>query len=590
MPFDNEIGLYALLSLIPLIIIYLKRPKPLEKKMPSLMFIMRSTGFTKANRLFRKLIHNIVFFLQLLALLGLSFAIAVPYMDVPTKYVAKHTVIILDVSASMQTGERFMEAKKIAKENLGAKNSIIVVSQNPYIVGAGVHHSRAKELIDQIDVSDSVTNLGSAILAAEALINETSGRIVVISDFMPTIGMDPNEAKRIMTSKNFNVEFKSVADQAKNVGIINLEPGNDKSKVFVKNYNDQEETVYLDLSKNGEMVDKVELKIPAGSVETVTFDTLPGESKIELEVKDDFKVDNVIYLSSPEKERTGVLLITNQRNSNLEIALRASPRIALAIEEPPRVDSVDYEVVIFSNLNLKILLPGTPDDVKRNVKNGASSIIIAQRDMGTVNWFDLMPVRVYDYMNESTINVDLFNKFSGKLQRGEAGKFLTSNYFNATAYNNTVVIASADDESPLIAMKKVGKGTSVFYGINDSREFVLSQDYPVFWNNLIQFLVQRGDITDYNKKFTDFYTINITKQGVYELQGKKVSINLLDDKESDVSAIELDKTDVTKRDIEEFELEEAEFTAPFSFEKYLLIAVLLFFAIELYLVKSRGEL
>jgi len=38
--FANQVGLYALLSIIPLIIIYLLRPRPLKIKIPSLMFLM----------------------------------------------------------------------------------------------------------------------------------------------------------------------------------------------------------------------------------------------------------------------------------------------------------------------------------------------------------------------------------------------------------------------------------------------------------------------------------------------------------------------------------------------------------------------
>ncbi|MCD4800499.1 MAG: BatA domain-containing protein, partial [Methanococcoides sp.] len=40
MPFANILGLAALASIIPLIILYLLRPKPLELKIPSLMFLM----------------------------------------------------------------------------------------------------------------------------------------------------------------------------------------------------------------------------------------------------------------------------------------------------------------------------------------------------------------------------------------------------------------------------------------------------------------------------------------------------------------------------------------------------------------------
>ncbi len=598
MPFDNIDGLYALLSLIPLIIIYLKKPRPKEKKIPSLMFIMKASGFTTAHTIFRKLIHNLLFLFQLLALISLSLAVAVPYMDLPAKYVAKHTVIVLDTSASMQVKHglktRFDEAKSIAKDNLGGLNSIILASQNPYIAANSVHSARARKVIDQIKPTDSVTNLGSAILAAEMMINESSGRVVVISDFIPTLGPDPNEAKRILSSKNIDVEFIDISESAENIGIIDIEYGNDKSKAYIKNYNDKKESVSISLIKDGNTVDKISLDILPHSIETAIFDTLPGRSMIELDTKDDFLVDNRAYISSPEKEKISVLLITNQRNSNIEIALRSSPRIALTIEEPPRISSYDYDVIIFSNINTKILLPSTPDDVERKVKQGASAIIITQPDMKNINWFSLMPVSISDYLNESTINVDIFNKFSKSLQSigegKEAGKYSTSHYFNATASNNSIVIATADDETPLIAIKKIDKGKSVYYGIEDQNEFVLSQDYPIFWNNLVYFLVERGDISDYNRRFTDFYTINITVQGIYNIKGKDVSVNLLDKIESDVGASGINRSSVMKRDMEEFEIEESKHKMPYSFEKFLIMLVFALFIAEIFIIKSRGDI
>ena len=595
MQFDNINGLYAFLSLIPLIIIYLKRPRPQDKKIPSLMFVMKSAGFSKAHTIFRKLIHNLLFLLQLLALVFLSLAIAVPYFDVPAKYVTEHTVIILDISASMQVKQdgmktRFDEAKSLAAENLWGRNSIILAGQNPYVAISNVYESRAKEILDQIEPTESVTNLGSAILAAEMLINSSKGRVVVISDFINTHGPNPLEAKRVLVSKGIDVQFIDVSGDAKNVGIINIEFDSDQSKAYVKNYNDKEASVTINLIKDGESMDKMKLEIAPHSVETALFSTLPGKSMIEIDNNDDFSVDNRAYISSPMKEKINVLLITNQRNSNLELALRSSAKIALAIEEPPRIGSLDYDVIIFSNFNANILLPSTPRDVERFVRNGANVIIMSQPDIKSLNWFALMPLNLSNYLNESTINVDVMNKFTKYLQQGEAGKYLTSNYFNSTPFNKSVVMATADDGSPLIAIKSLDKGMSVYYGIEEERDFIISPDYPVFWNNLVDFLVGRGDITDYNMKFTDFYSINLTKQGIYNIKGKDVSLNLLDQGESDVGESGIDNTAILKRDKEDFEVTEAEQKMPYSFEKSLVILVLLLFAAEIFIVKSRGDI
>ena len=346
----------------------------------------------------------------------------------------------------------------------------------------------------------------------------------------------------------------------------------------------------INLIKDGNSMDQMKLEIAPYSVETALFSTLPGKSMIEIDNKDDFSVDNTAYISSPMKEKISVLLITNQRNSNLELALKSSPKIALAIEEPPRLGSLDYDIIIFSNFNVNILLPSTPRDVERFVKNGANVIIMSQPDIKLVNWFDLMPLDLGNYLNESTINIEVMNKFTKYLQQGEAGKYLSNNYFNSTPFNKSIVMAAADDGSPLIAIKSLDKGMSVYYGITEERDFMISPDYPVFWNNLIDFLVGRGDIADYNMRFTDFYSINITKQGIYNINGKDVSLNLLDLRESDVGVSGINNTAILKRDKEDFEVTEAEQKMPYSFEKYLVILVLLLFAAEIFIIKSRGDM
>ena len=67
--FLNPPGLYALLSLIPLILLYLVKPKPQEKKIPSLMFFLKDIGRENSLAFFRRLNQDWLFLLQLLVLI-----------------------------------------------------------------------------------------------------------------------------------------------------------------------------------------------------------------------------------------------------------------------------------------------------------------------------------------------------------------------------------------------------------------------------------------------------------------------------------------------------------------------------------------
>ena len=134
--FENQIGLWALLSLVPFIIIYLRRPRPQDKVIPSLMFLIKDKKTSQKYSFFRKLIHNLLFLLQLLALLLLSVSVAAPFVRVPYDVTLENTVLIIDSSGSMQAeekGMRFEKAIKEAKKVLSGKNSIILAENIPLI-------------------------------------------------------------------------------------------------------------------------------------------------------------------------------------------------------------------------------------------------------------------------------------------------------------------------------------------------------------------------------------------------------------------------------------------------------------------------
>ena len=65
--FLSPIWLYALLLLIPFILLYLIGPKPKHKVIPSLMFLFKDLGRDKRTNFFRRLIRDLLFLLQLAA-------------------------------------------------------------------------------------------------------------------------------------------------------------------------------------------------------------------------------------------------------------------------------------------------------------------------------------------------------------------------------------------------------------------------------------------------------------------------------------------------------------------------------------------
>src|SRR3989338_8508367 len=159
MAFNNLAGLYALLALIPFILIYLIRPKSFERVIPSLMFIMREKNkFRKASFL-QKLLRNLLLLIQLLIILFLAFSVASPYLEIPHSVLVRNNIIVLDSSASMQTRDgittRFANAVSKAQNNLGMRNTIILAESMPVVILENARSGEAFDLLGKLTPKSS---------------------------------------------------------------------------------------------------------------------------------------------------------------------------------------------------------------------------------------------------------------------------------------------------------------------------------------------------------------------------------------------------------------------------------------------------
>ena len=174
MAFLNIIGLWALLSLIPLIILYMRKPRPVDRIIPSLMFILQNKKTSKQYDFLRKFSTNLLFFIQLLVLLGLAIAIAEPSILLPYDVSLENTVIVLDASGSMQADEggktRFDQAIKEANKVLSGRNSIILAENIPLIILEDEDSKVAADILGNLKPKATTTNLGDGMLLAKDIL------------------------------------------------------------------------------------------------------------------------------------------------------------------------------------------------------------------------------------------------------------------------------------------------------------------------------------------------------------------------------------------------------------------------------------
>ncbi len=591
----NPSGLWALLALIPLIILYLIRPKPKVLPIPSLMFFLKSSGARKLTSFLKQITHDWLFLIQLLLLLGLALTFAHPYTKYQHDVTASNTVIVLDVSASSQVEEgsktRFDLAVAQAKKVLGNKNTIILAKDVPFIALQDASAAETSKFLNSLKPRETVSKIGEAVILAGETLGE--GRVVVISDFINTGGQDPDIAKAVLQSKGLVVDFINIAGPPRsNVGIIQLDVGSDQTTVYVKNYDAVQKSVPLKIGTT-----QTTLTVSPKGIETYSFKTPPGATKLEISANDDFPVDNVAFLSAPAGGKAKVMLIANNASIFLKNALLASGEFDVAITEPPVIAQGDFDVIIINNVDLKQLLPGTFEDVKQKAEKGATVIVAVQDNSEKLDYKGLLPVKLGGRSDGGFITVEQLNRFTKNIDFGKADYAL-----KAEVIGDQTVIATVN-EIPAITVKQLGAGKLVYYGIPESSDFKYSPHFPIFWTELIKFVTEQQDVKNLNSKAGETLILNeeqkiktptrvlkraaliLDEQGLYELEDRIIAVNLVDEMESNIN---LDKK-IGTRSVD-YELKPVKETREYHWEIMLLTIALVLLIFEVFFVKYRGDL
>lgn len=591
---DNFAGLWALLALVPLIVMYLIRPKPTTMNIPSLMFFVQSSGSRKLTSFLRQITRDWLFLIQLLLLGAVALSFAEPYTTYDYDITASNTVIVLDVSASSQVSEgigtRFSHGVSEARKRLGSSNTIILAKDVPYIALQDATSDEASKFLNSLQPRETVSKVGDAmILGGETL--KDKGLIVVISDFINTGGQLPEIAKSVLESRGHVVEFVNVAGEKKrNVGIVQLDVSNDQTTAYIRNYNENLEQVSLQVGGS-----QTTLNIKPLSVETYSFQTPQGITKLEVLNNDDFAVDNLAYISAPDKGKLRVLLITNNATTFLSNALMASGDFEVAITEPPVIPNGDFDVYVVSQINTKVLLPGTFEDLLEKAEQGATVIVVAQES--PIDYKGLLPVKQGQKIDGGFVTVEQLNRFTKNIDFGQV-----NSAYSAELIGEQLVVASVNN-IPLITIKPSGSGKLVYFGITDDNDFKFSPHYPIFWTELVKYLTEQQDVKNLNFKAGESLLLDeeqtvrtptqtlkktalvLDEQGIYEFGDRKIAVNLVNELESDVNRV----VPVGARSVD-YELQPVKETRKFNLELLLLALALILTIFEVFFIKYRGDL
>src|SRR3989344_977296 len=580
----NWIGLFGIIGLIALIILYFIQPKIKVLDIPSLSFFFKQKKTNLKSIFLRRIKFDWLFLLQLIIVLLLCLAALDIWILIDRDLVSGNTVFVLDVSASAkvinQDGKtRLNIMKEKVDDVLSDKNSVILIKKEPVIALQDVGKAEVRNFLSKLESTDSSSSVGDAMLVAGDLLTGEKGRIFVFSDFKSTYGVDPNIARSVLLTKGFGVDMIDLSrkdDQIKNIGFVNILLDKEFVDVFIKNYNSNSENVKIDFGKGAV------INIKGNSVEVIRLDLELGMNNVKLEaLNNDFNIDDTLYLYRPQKKKVNVLLISDNVSNFLKAALLSSGDVNIDIKGLPVLPEKRYDVYIIDSIDHNKLLPGMFLDLKERVEEEGSTLVVNTFDgIEDSEVYDVLGFRVKNLVNQVTSLV--IERESDLTQEIDFGSVVS--YYTLDGENSANLVSV--NGTSIININQIGKGYIIYNGVsNKYSDFYLSPSYPVFWTRVVKMFGNYKGISDVNfYSGNNYEDLELDMVGFLELNDQIIGVNLLNEKESDLS-----ESDGKEYDINEYKIEPIREGVRYELTYYLLLIIFILFILELGYIKLRGD-
>ncbi|MFH1056084.1 MAG: VWA domain-containing protein [Candidatus Altiarchaeota archaeon] len=640
---SNPLALAGLGLLVPIILLYLLKPKPKLVLFPSTMFIRFIEKNKRFTSFLQRFVHDPILLIQILIITVLVLALVNPFYNTREEVREDQSVvIIIDASASMQSTDvspnRFSAAISKAREilrDLNVKDEVsIVLAENiPLTFSSMGTREDAVGTLNEASFSDTPSNLGDAVLLARDMLlsSERKKAIYVLSDFSPGGGFDVHLARKLAMMSSIRVEYVRVGSSGGNVGIVGLDVRRslaNNSELFttasVRNYYPEEKNVTLEV-RSGDRVLASENKAVASGDEGFFYfhpAITAAEQLISVNLVggDELTVDDTAYAYVPAVRLNKVILLSSKQDHYLYVMLQSlhdSRKLDFNYTVPEEVDEfIPYDVIVLGNIpDQKEISPETFSLIKAQVASGATLVVLGTESLPQYlkdeHLSSIMPVDIIgEGSRESTVKVmeehDMFNDVF-------LDNVMAKRYYNVNERDNQTrtIVGLNLFENPLISYRPFGKGYVAYMGINSEPEWsnlYYSSSFPILWNQMIKYFAKSRGMAAATSLRTGEYlelpsvmgietpqgkrinsaSIFLDRQGVYKVaypdRTDQVPVNLLDPAESNTTVGSQD--DVAEA--EGFQVKYEEVDVKVELFRHLLGLMLVFLLIELVLYRRRG--
>ncbi|KUK43874.1 MAG: Conserved hypothetical membrane protein [Methanothrix harundinacea] len=532
MPFSTPLALLGLLSAIPLIILYMIRPKPKDLPFPSTTFIRE--GEAKPTAAINRLMTDPLFWIQLLVIIFLVLAAAGPYTEA-RGIQGEHLVVVIDLSASMEAS--FSDAKEIVLRYSSGQEriSIVLAESIPIVALREGNGEQARTTIESLSPRAVSADLSAGMTMGKSLLGAEGGQILVVSDFISWTGDDPQVTRRLIEGEGTGVVFVDSGGEGENVGIVGgwiVDSGGVLNYTcLIRNY-DGTKAVPITIEGPGGTSTTVRT-IDAGGESYLTFDAFPGVNTVTLEVDDAISSDNTAYVYTPELRPRKVLYLGD--DGPVLAALKSISTIAISRSG----DYGGFDLVVAENAT-------SDGELNRYVYGGGKVVYVASNDSASPEY---LPVRISGAVNESAPLWTRNPVFAEDIHFDEVEVF---SYLQASPRPGSVTIAEANGV-PVISYWRLGGGTVVYMGLSKERsDFYMRPEYPIFWYEMTGWLTNVPDSSESNRRTGEIVRLGETmlvdaagerirtdvllldKIGIYRFQGRTIAANMYDPVESNL--------------------------------------------------------
>lgn len=356
MGFTNLWPLFLLLTIPPVIMLYILKRKYKEEVISSSLLWKEVYKNTRANTPWEKFKKNIMLLLQIIIILSVILALMSPFISIGGKSY-KNVIMVIDNTASMNTiyddsNSRLEQGKTLAKEYLNSTkegtNTYIISydGTSNLLLNGDFNKSNASSIIDKISTSYG------------------SGDISDVVSFVKAIGDGIGEEYEalIFTDKqvaisDINGRIVYLGNSGLNASVDNVSHKfvDDKVKVIANVTNNGDSLYEGDFSLyNGEELVAVEgVTLQVGESKTLSFqlDSLNSDYlKGELSRKDILMEDNTYYHVVNENKVKKILLVTDE-NVFLEKAfgIIENTEVYKTNDVSNITGSDEYDLYVFDN-------------------------------------------------------------------------------------------------------------------------------------------------------------------------------------------------------------------------------------------------